>query len=234
MAPQKMYPYLPCSSLHCSCSKHPIIQCKCLDRCILWAAHVLLATLGSSDQISTMASWFLCFSFRFKKEAKLYEEVYASHLREPIIKGYLRDTKANKRRWCVLQGNRLHIFKSQEDPAIMIIDLLGCDIGVDDKKKISYSFRLTPKEGPGVSLAIEDGQDLSPWMSAIMAAVVRRGSIDRPNSPLDGAYTLEQARAERTRSAEVDGETEKEDEVLENFYELPVETVAVSLQSQKS
>ena len=151
-----------------------------------------------------------------------------SNLREPVIKGYLKDIKANKRRWCVLQGNRLHIFKTQEDPATMIIDLLGCDIGVDDKKKISYSFRLTPKEGPSVSLAIEDGQDLSPWMSAIMAAVVRRGSIDRPNSPLDGAYTLEQARSEKMRGTEVDGEREKEDEELENYYESPVDYPAVS------
>lgn len=168
------------------------------------------------------------FSPRFKREAKVYEEVFVSNLREPVIKGYLKDIKANKRRWCVLQGNRLHIFKTQEDPAIMIIELLGCDIGVDDKKKISYSFRLTPKEGPGVSLAIEDGQDLSPWMSAIMAAVVRRGSIDRPNSPLDGAYTLEQARFEKMRGAEVDGEREKEDEEVENYYESPVDHSAVS------
>ena len=149
-----------------------------------------------------------------------------SNLREPVIKGYLKDIKANKRRWCVLQGNRLHIFKSQDDPAIMIIDLLGCDIGVDDKKKISYSFRLTPTEGPGISLAIEDGQDLSPWMSAIMAAVVRRGSTDRPTSPLEGAYSLEQARAERIRWAEVDGGIEEEEE--ENFYEVPVDNDAVS------
>ena len=151
-----------------------------------------------------------------------------SNLREPVIKGYLKDIKANKRRWCVLQGNRLHIFKTQEDPAIMIIELLGCDIGVDDKKKISYSFRLTPKEGPGVSLAIEDGQDLSPWMSAIMAAVVRRGSTDRPTSPLDGAYTLEQARLEKMHGTEVDGEGEKEDEEMENYYESPVDYSAVS------
>ena len=152
-----------------------------------------------------------------------------SNLREPIIKGYLKDIKANKRRWCVLQGNRLHIFKTQDDPAMMIIDLLGCDIGVDDKKKISYSFRLTPKEGPGVSLAIEDGQDLSPWMSAIMAAVVRRGSVDRPISPLESAYSLEQARAEKAaRGFEVDGGTEMEEADVENVYEEPVDQDTVS------
>ena len=162
----------------------------------------------------------------------MYEEVYVSNLREPVIKGYLKDTKANKRRWCVLQGNRLHIFKTQEDPAMMIINLLGCDIAVDDKKKISYSFRLMPKEGPGISLAIEDGQDLSPWMSAIMAAVVRRGSVDRPNSPLEGAHTIEQARAERIHGTEVDGGMEKEDEDVENFYELPVDNIEVSLQKR--
>lgn len=162
----------------------------------------------------------------FKKEAKVLEEVYASNLQEPVIQGYLKDTKANKRRWCVLQGNRLHIFKTPEDPAVMIIDLLGCDMGVDDKKKISYSFRLTPKEGPGISLAIEDGQDLSPWMSAIMAAVVRRGSIDRPNSPLDSALTLEKIMAERTHSSEEDGEKAKEVEVEENYYEVPVDHLA--------
>ena len=152
-----------------------------------------------------------------------------SNLREPIIKGYLRDIKANKRRWCVLQGNRLHIFKTQDDPAMMIIDLLGCDIGVDDKKKISYSFRLTPKEGPGVSLAIEDGQDLSPWMSAIMAAVVRRGSVDRPISPLESAYSLEQARAEKAaRGFEVDGGIEMEEADVENIYEEPVDQDTVN------
>ena len=152
-----------------------------------------------------------------------------SNLREPIIKGYLRDIKANKRRWCVLQGNRLHIFKTQDDPAMMIIDLLGCDIGVDDKKKISYSFRLTPKEGPGVSLAIEDGQDLSPWMSAIMAAVVRRGSVDRPISPLESAYSLEQARAEKAaRGFEVDGGIEMEEADVENIYEEPVDRDTVN------
>ena len=152
-----------------------------------------------------------------------------SNLREPIIKGYLRDIKANKRRWCVLQGNRLHIFKTQDDPAMMIIDLLGCDIGVDDKKKISYSFRLTPKEGPGVSLAIEDGQDLSPWMSAIMAAVVRRGSVDRPISPLESAYSLEQARAEKAaRGVEVDGGIEMEEADVENIYEEPVDQDTVN------
>ena len=170
-----------------------------------------------------------CFASRFKKEAKVLEEVYASNLQEPVIQGYLKDTKANKRRWCVLQGNRLHIFKTPEDPAVMIIDLLGCDMGVDDKKKISYSFRLTPKEGPGISLAIEDGQDLSPWMSAIMAAVVRRGSIDRPNSPLDSALTLEKIMAERTHSSEEDGEKAKEVEVEENYYEVPVDHLAVSV-----
>lgn len=152
-----------------------------------------------------------------------------SNLREPIIKGYLRDIKANKRRWCVLQGNRLHIFKTQDDPAMMIIDLLGCDIGVDDKKKISYSFRLTPKEGPGVSLAIEDGQDLSPWMSAIMAAVVRRGSVDRPISPLESAYSLEQARAEKAaRGFQVDGGMEMEEADVENIYEEPVDQDTVN------
>ena len=112
---------------------------------------------------------------------------------------------------------------------MMIIDLLGCDIGVDDKKKISYSFRLTPKEGPGVSLAIEDGQDLSPWMSAIMAAVVRRGSVDRPISPLESAYSLEQARAEKAaRGFEVDGGIEMEEADVENIYEEPVDQDTVN------
>lgn len=171
------------------------------------------------------------FFFRFKKEAKLNEEVYVSNLREPVIKGYLKDIKANKRRWCVLQGNRLHIFKSQEDPAIMILYLPECNIGVDDKKKISYSFRLIPAEGPGVTLAIEDGQDLSPWMSAIMAAAVRRSSIDRPISPLEGLFTLEQARAEKMRGADVDGAKEEQEEELEeeeDIYETPVDLSVVS------
>ena len=162
------------------------------------------------------------FSFRFKKETKKNEEVYVSYLREPIIKGYLKDIKANKRRWCVLQGNRLHIFKNQEDPAIMILYLPDCNIGVDDKKKISYSFRLIPADGPGVTLAIEDGHDLSPWMSAIMAAAVRRSSIDRPSSPLEGLhlFTLEQARAEKMRNAELDGGGIEEE--MDDIYEEPV------------
>lgn len=151
------------------------------------------------------------------------EEVYVSHLREPVIKGYLKDIKANKRRWCVLQGNRLHIFKNQEDPAIMILYLPECNIGVDDKKKISYSFRLIPADGPGVTLAIEDGQDLSPWMSAIMAAAVRRSSIDRPVSPLEGLFSLEQARAERMRGSELDGGIVEED-----IYEKPMDHSVVS------
>ncbi|XP_078372676.1 uncharacterized protein LOC144656322 isoform X2 [Oculina patagonica] len=160
----------------------------------------------------------------FKKETKLNEEVYVSNLREPVIKGYLKDIKANKRRWCVLHGNRLHIFKNQEDPAIMILYLPECNIGVDDKKKISYSFRLIPPDGPSVTLAIEDGHDLSPWMSAIMAAAVRRSSIDRPVSPLEALFTLEQARAERMRGAEVDGGIEEEEEEEEeDFYERPVD-----------
>ncbi|KAK2557334.1 Actin filament-associated protein 1 [Acropora cervicornis] len=149
----------------------------------------------------------------FKKEAKVLEEVYASNLQEPVMKGYLKDTKVNKRRWCVLQGNRLHIFKTHEDPAIMIIDLLGCEMGVDDKKKISHSFKLTPKEGPGVTLAIEDGQDLSPWMSAIMAAVVRRGSIERPSRPLDSAFSLKQTLTDKAKDVEEE----------ENYYEVPVD-----------
>ena len=167
-------------------------------------------------------------SFRFKKETKVNEEVYASTLREPVIQGYLKDIKVNKRRWCVLQGNRLHIFKNQEDPAIMILYLPDCNIGVDDKKKISYSFRLTPSDGQGVTLAIEDGHDLSPWMSAIMAAAVRRSSIDRPSSPLEGLFSLEQARAERMRHSDVDGGIEEEEEESENIYEKPVDLNLVS------
>ena len=172
------------------------------------------------------------FPFRFKRDTKLNEEVYVSHLREPVIKGYLKDIKANKRRWCVLQGNRLHIFKNQEDPAIMILYLPECNIGVDDKKKISYSFRLIPADGAGVTLAIEDGQDLSPWMSAIMAAAVRRSSIDRPISPLEGLFSLEQARAERMRSSELDGGIEEEleelEELEEDIYEQPMDHSGVS------
>ena len=155
--------------------------------------------------------------------------MYVSTLREPVIQGYLKDVKANKRRWCVLQGNRLHIFKNQEDPAIMILCLPDCDIGVDDKKKISYSFRLTPSDGPGVTLAIEDGQDLSPWMSAIMAAAVRRSSLGRPISPLEGLFSLEEAR-ERMRSAEIDGGIEEEEEeAWEDIYEKPVDFNVVSV-----
>ena len=188
------------------------------------ATRLLTLSITENNQLDVIS-----YFHRFKKETKVYEEVYVSNLREPIIKGYLRDIKANKRRWCVLQGNRLHIFKTQDDPAMMIIDLLGCDIGVDDKKKISYSFRLTPKEGPGVSLAIEDGQDLSPWMSAIMAAVVRRGSADRPISPLESAYSLEQARAEKAaRGFEVDGGIEMEEADVENIYEEPVDQDTVN------
>ncbi|PFX26118.1 uncharacterized protein LOC111329382 isoform X1 [Stylophora pistillata] len=169
---------------------------------------------GGKGKLSTV--WF-------KKEIKPNEEVYVSTLREPVIQGYLKDVKANKRRWCVLQGNRLHIFKNQEDPAIMILCLPDCDIGVDDKKKISYSFRLTPSDGPGVTLAIEDGQDLSPWMSAIMAAAVRRSSLGRPISPLEGLFSLEEAR-ERMRSAEIDGGIEEEEEeAWEDIYEKPVD-----------
>lgn len=170
--------------------------------------------------------------FRFKREAKLNEEVYVSHLREPVIKGYLKDIKANKRRWCVLQGNRLHIFKNQEDPAIMILYLPECNIGVDDKKKISYSFRLIPADGPGVTLAIEDGQDLSPWMSAIMAAAVRRSSIDRPVSPLEGLFSLEQARAERMRGSELDGGIVEEESEEEDIYEKPMDHSVVCVDCQ--
>lgn len=159
------------------------------------------------------------FTSRFKKEAKVLEEVYASNLQEPVMKGYLKDTKVNKRRWCVLQGNRLHIFKTHDDPAIMIIDLLGCEMGVDDKKKISHSFKLTPKEGPGVTLAIEDGQDLSPWMSAIMAAVVRRGSIERPSRPLESAFSLKQTLTDKAKDVEEE----------ENYYEVPVDFPDVSV-----
>ncbi|KAJ7379636.1 hypothetical protein OS493_014032 [Desmophyllum pertusum] len=104
----------------------------------------------------------------------------------------------------------------------MILYLPDCNIGVDDKKKISYSFRLIPADGPGVTLAIEDGHDLSPWMSAIMAAVVRRSSIDRPSSPLEGLhlFTLEQARAEKMRNAELDGGGIEEE--MDDIYEEPV------------
>ena len=80
-----------------------------------------------------------------------------------------------------------------------------------------------------MTLAIEDGQDLSPWMSAIMAAAVRRSSIDRPISPLEGLFSLEQARAERMRSSELDGGIEEEHEELEeDIYEQPVDNSTVS------
>lgn len=42
------------------------------------------------------------FFFRFKREIKLNEEVYVLYLRELVIKGYFKDIKVNKRRWCVL------------------------------------------------------------------------------------------------------------------------------------
>ena len=168
-------------------------------------------------------------TFRFKKEVKVYEEVYVSNLREPVIKGYLRDVKTNKRRWCVLQGDRLHIFKNQDDAAIMIIDLPDCNIAIDDKKKISYSFRLNPAGGQGVSLAIEDGCDLSPWMSAIMAAAVRRSNVDRPNSPLDGAFSLEESRLERLHDNKVDGVIQGGEDDTEDIYEKPMDCLAVSI-----
>lgn len=39
----------------------------------------------------------------------------------------------------------------------MILCLFECEIGVDDKKKISYSFRFILFDGFGVILVIEDG-----------------------------------------------------------------------------
>ena len=149
------------------------------------------------------------------------------------MKGYLKDVKTNKRRWCVIQNEQFFIFKNRDDPAVHIIDLPSCNIGVDDKKKISYSFKLTAAGNPPVSLAIEDGQDLSPWMSAIMAAAVHRGSGYRPTSPLDNAFTLEQAqersfssppRERRTSEVELDGGHEN----VESLYESPADLFPVS------
>lgn len=111
----------------------------------------------------------------------------------------------------------------------MIIDFLGCDMGVDDKKKISYSFRLIFKEGLGILFVIEDGQDLFFWMSVIMVVVVRRGSIDRLNSLFDSVFILEKIMVERIYSSEEDGEKVKEVEVEENYYEVFVDYFAVSV-----
>lgn len=101
----------------------------------------------------------------------------------------------------------------------MILYLSECNIGVDDKKKISYSFRLIFVDGLGVTLVIEDGQDFFLWMSVIMVAVVRRSSIDRFISFLEGLFFLEQVRVERMYSFELDGGIEEELEELEELEE---------------
>ncbi|XP_020908030.1 uncharacterized protein LOC110246067 [Exaiptasia diaphana] len=53
-------------------------------------------------------------------------------------------------------------------------------------------YSLRQSGAPLVQLAIEEGHDLSPWMSAIMAAAVRRSNSYRPISPLEKAFTLSQ------------------------------------------
>ena len=168
-----------------------------------------------------------------KREAKNPSEVHASDLLNPSIKGFLKEVKTNKRRWCVIHNQQFYIFKNSEDPAIQIIDLPSCEIGVDDKKKISYSFKLSAAGSPPVSLAIEDGQDLSPWMSAIMAAAVYRGTGFRPTSPLENAFPLRQPSDKDTfvvrerKTSEVDME-EEESSALESYYECPSDVLSVS------
>ena len=163
----------------------------------------------------------------------MYEEVFPLSLKDSTIQGWLKDVKSNKRRWCVIKDHRFYIFKNQEEPAIQILNLPVCDIAVDDKKKISYSFRLTPQEGMPVALAIEEGQDLSPWMSTIMAAVVRKSTY-QPTSPIEGALDLDEARHRAASppfqgsesKTSIDGTQTNTDP--ETPYELPVDFGYVS------
>ena len=102
---------------------------------------------------------------------------------------------------------------------------------MDDKKKISYSFRLTPHGGNPVALAIEEGHDLSPWMSTIMAAVVRK-KMYRPTSPIEGAVDLEEAQQRAALSpcqVEVKVDEMQDSVDPETPYELPVDFGYVSL-----
>ena len=128
---------------------------------------------------------------------------------------------------CIIKDHHFYIFKNQEEPAIQILNLPECDIAVDDKKKISHSFRLTPQGGNPVALAIEEGHDLSPWMSTIMAAVVRK-SMYRPTSPIDGAVALEEARQRVHR--QIDVKTDETQDIVdsESPYERPVDFGYVS------
>ncbi|XP_031563584.1 uncharacterized protein LOC116299089 isoform X2 [Actinia tenebrosa] len=172
----------------------------------------------------------------FKKETKPQAEVHLSDIQDPIIQGYLRDVKSNKRRWCVLKDEKLYIFKSRDEPTNQIIDLPNCDIGVDDKKKISYSFRLQQTGAPLVQLAIEAGHDLSPWMSAIMAAAVRRGKTYRPTSPLENTCSLEEAQG-KARSPygymriDIRQEEQEDGASRSSTYEVPLELLPEMMSS---
>lgn len=92
------------------------------------------------------------------------------------------EVRTNKRRWCVLKDQHLYIFKNQEEPAHVVIDLPGCDISTvpkGDKSKVTYCFKITQDGVAQVILGIEEEKDLSAWMNALITASVAKN----PQSP---------------------------------------------------
>ena len=90
---------------------------------------------------------------------------------------------------------------------------------------------LRQSGAPSVQLAIEEGHDLSPWMSAIMAAAVRRSSTYRPISPLENAFSIEQAQ-EMVKSPygymRINIQSNDDEDGGSSTYEVPVEYFSVS------